>query len=119
MDVIYLCDKKACKKCNEKTKYCTRTTDIKHAINFEEIAPGHFMEIPVPTSLDFAMSPEEFEKRMSNLVESHQKRLGLEVTHIFMDELMCKVLREFGYSGGVDIFNEYREEICVKEQRNA
>lgn len=104
MDVAYLCDGEACKICNKRDSYCTHTTDIKHAINFDELGADRFMEVPEPTPMDFAMSPEEFKKRMNNLAESHQKRLGLEGTHIFMDELMCEVLRELGYSEGVDIF---------------
>lgn len=63
------------------------------------------MEVPEPTPMDFAMSPEEFKKkRMNNLVESYQKRLGLKGVHIFMDELMFELLRELGYDEGADIF---------------
>jgi hypothetical protein len=104
MDVAYLCDGEACKRCNKRVSHCTHTTDIKHAINFDELNDDRFMEVPEPTPMDFAMSPEEFKKRMNNLVESHQKRLGLKGIHIFMDELMCEVLRELGYGEGVDIF---------------
>lgn len=104
MNIAYLCDGEACEDCNEKVSYCTHTTDIKHAINFDELDADHFIEVPEPISMNFAMSPEEFKTRMNNLAESHQKRLGLEGTHIFMDELMCKVLRELGYGEGIDIF---------------
>lgn len=116
MEVAYLCDGKACEDCNKGGSYCTHTTDIKHAINFNELDADHFIEIPEPTSMNFAMSPKEFKTRMNNLAESHQKRLGLEVTHTFMEDLMCKVLRELGYSEGVDIFMEQIMEMNVKKQ---
>lgn len=46
MDVAYLCDGKACKRCNKRVSHCTHTTDIKHAINFDEVGADRFMEVP-------------------------------------------------------------------------
>ena len=106
MDVAYLCDGEACKRCNKRVSHCTHTTDIKHAINFDELSDDRFMEVPEPTPMDFAMSPEEFKKRMNSIRKNHKLITGaeLEDVHILMDTLMCEVLRELGYSEGVDIF---------------
>ncbi len=38
--VIYLCDRRQCEKCND---FCRHTTDISHAINFENIN-GDYIE---------------------------------------------------------------------------
>lgn len=46
------------------------------------------------------MSPEEFEKAMSDLAELWD----FEIRHSEMDELMCKVLVHLGYGKGVNIF---------------
>ena len=44
-DVAYICDEKACEHCIQgESGYCHHTTDIHHAVNFEEVAPGKFME---------------------------------------------------------------------------
>ena len=43
---LYLCDRKACKQCNGLLDgKCMHTSDISHAINFEE-AGGLFYENP-------------------------------------------------------------------------
>lgn len=43
--VAYICDEKACEKCcNTYERLCYRTTDIHHALNFKEVAPGRFYE---------------------------------------------------------------------------
>ena len=43
--VAYICDEKACEHCiHGEARYCHHTTDIKHAVNFEEVAPGKYME---------------------------------------------------------------------------
>lgn len=104
MDVAYLCDKKACKRCNSRASFCTHTTDIKHAINFDDLGVDRFMEVPEPTPMDFAISPEEFKKCMADIVENRKDLIGVEDTHVFMDHLMCEVLRELGYGEGVDVF---------------
>lgn len=45
-EVAYLCDGKACEVCPNDNGYrlCRRTTDIRHAVDFEEISPGKFMQ---------------------------------------------------------------------------
>ena len=45
-DVVYTCDGKACTPCQERGpfRYCYHTSDIKHAVNFEEVAPGKYAE---------------------------------------------------------------------------
>lgn len=43
--VAYLCDRHACDKCvNTHETLCCHTTDIRHALDFEERAPGKFMQ---------------------------------------------------------------------------
>ena len=40
--IAYLCDKKFCEECNNPD--CLHTFDIAHAINFECVEPGKYME---------------------------------------------------------------------------
>lgn len=43
--VAYICDEKACEHCiQDESRYCYHTTDIKHAVNFEEVGPGKYIE---------------------------------------------------------------------------
>ena len=42
-EVAYICDRKQCADCGDDG-FCGHTTDIHHAVNFEEIAPGMYME---------------------------------------------------------------------------
>ena len=46
------------------------------------------------------MTPEEFKKEMVLLNDGRD----IEYSHILADKLMCDILRELGYSEGVDIF---------------
>lgn len=100
--VVYLCDGKACEHCHVETDYCTHTSDIKHAINFDEVAPDRYMEVPEPTPYDFVntMSPEIFKIRMLELSNMDDE----ELRHKTMDHLMCDVLRGLGYGEGIIIF---------------
>lgn len=46
MAILYLCDRKACENCHEE---CKHTSDIRHAINFEQdhadgVEVGNFWE---------------------------------------------------------------------------
>jgi len=41
MDILYLCDRKACEQCNPE---CQHTKDIYHAINFEKYEGGGYWE---------------------------------------------------------------------------
>lgn len=46
MAILYLCDRKACENCNSE---CKHTTDIQHAVNFEQyhadgVEAGDFWE---------------------------------------------------------------------------
>ena len=46
MAILYICDRKACENCN---KECKHTTDIRHAVNFEQyhadgVEAGDFWE---------------------------------------------------------------------------
>ena len=53
------------------------------------------------------ISPEEFKKKMKELQIKEDTRgtyFDREQMHIAMDELMCEVLRDLGYSEGVEIF---------------
>lgn len=107
MDVAYLCDRRACAKCNDlddEHVYCTHTLDIKHAINFDELDPDHYMEIKEPTVFDLAISPEEFKKYMNDICETTKGIIREEDVHVLMDNLMCATLKELGYGEGVDIF---------------
>ncbi len=54
-------------------------------------------------------SPDEFYTEMKKIAEHKDEKypgLNCELTHIFMDKLMCKVLRELGYESGVEIFEK-------------
>jgi len=42
IEVLYLCDKKACKVCSRL--HCEHTNDISHAINFEKGPDGNYWE---------------------------------------------------------------------------
>jgi hypothetical protein len=42
--VAYICDQERCENCSAETGFCYHTTDIHHAVNFEEVEPGKFME---------------------------------------------------------------------------
>lgn len=42
--VAYICDQEQCENCSAETGFCYHTTDIHHAVNFEEVEPGKFME---------------------------------------------------------------------------
>ena len=41
-EIVYLCDRKACDECSWPT--CQHTADICHAVNFEKVAEGKYME---------------------------------------------------------------------------
>lgn len=45
-NIVYICDEETCEECeaDNEGRCCYHTSDIHHAINFEEIAPGKFME---------------------------------------------------------------------------
>ena len=48
------------------------------------------------------MTPEEFKKEMLEI-----SKLGdLEGSHKIADNLLCKILKEFGYKEGVEIFEK-------------
>lgn len=51
-----------------------------------------------------AMTPTDFAVQMRRLATSEED--GLEETHMKADKLMCTILREWGYSEGVDVFEE-------------
>lgn len=46
------------------------------------------------------MTPDDFKERMTEL----SKGEDIEDRHVYMDNLMCDLLRELGYGDGVDIF---------------
>lgn len=59
-DILYICDRKACKRCNPE---CHHTTDIKHAYNFKKEylkrdavsfieLPDHQKDVPGDTIMD-------------------------------------------------------------------
>lgn len=41
MKVVYECDRKACENCND---YCNHTSNIMHAVNFEQVDKDLFAE---------------------------------------------------------------------------
>lgn len=47
IEVAYTCDQQQCANCSAEEGFCYHTTDIHHAVNFKEVAPGRFMEEPV------------------------------------------------------------------------
>lgn len=56
-------------------------------------------------------TPAEFERRMSEISEFHLPGYSCdpEWQHGEADDLMCKVLRELGYTAGVEIFERMRK----------
>lgn len=46
------------------------------------------------------MTPEEFKTEMQEIADNY----NTEIRHIEADDLMCKLLKELGYSEGVDVF---------------
>jgi MinD superfamily P-loop ATPase len=40
-EIVYLCDRDGCAVCSSD---CNHTSDIAHAINFEQVAPGKYAE---------------------------------------------------------------------------
>lgn len=54
------------------------------------------------TELEKEFSAKGFTNEMRRIARENDT----EMTHIYMDELMCKLLRELGYGDGVDIFEE-------------
>ena len=42
--VAYICDQEQCDDCSAELGFCYHTTDISHAVNFEEVEPGKWME---------------------------------------------------------------------------
>lgn len=46
------------------------------------------------------MNPEEFYKKMLNLLDDYD----IEDGHYAMDELMCEALKSLGYEKGVKVF---------------
>ena len=56
------------------------------------------------TIRDHKLTPGEFASRMGELAERYKD--DDELCHVYMDELMCKVLREHGFDKGVDVFDE-------------
>lgn len=57
------------------------------------------------------MTPKEFEKKMLEIIESHEREylpgdidLDRESAHIEMDWLMCDLLTSMGYGAGILVF---------------
>lgn len=50
------------------------------------------------------MTPQEFADRMRAIFSEHAK--DKEAAHSVADDLLCEVLREFGYAEGVEVFEE-------------
>ena len=51
------------------------------------------------------ITPDEFAKVMKEIRDEYGEH-DEEVMHVLMDELMCKVLKQFGYDEGVTIFDD-------------
>jgi len=49
------------------------------------------------------MSPEEFTEKMLAINETHG--CDIEESHCMADDLMCDLLKELGYDGGVFVFD--------------
>lgn len=54
------------------------------------------------TELEKEFSTKGFANEMRRIDRNN----NTEMAHILADELMCKLLREFGYGEGVDIFEQ-------------
>ena len=52
------------------------------------------------------MTPEKFKNEMIAIAE---RNLGLEGFHLEADDLICKVMRELGYSDGIEIFEKHEK----------
>lgn len=48
------------------------------------------------------MTPAQFEEKMTELKEKAPN--DVEMAHYKADEIMCELLRSYGYDSGIDIF---------------
>lgn len=48
------------------------------------------------------MTPEEFTDKMKSIRDQFDD--DIEMKHVYMDDCMCELLRDLGYSDGIDIF---------------
>ena len=55
-DIVYVCDREACENCSTE---CNHTSDIHHAKNFTEVAPGKFMENYTIPKLEISWKKED------------------------------------------------------------
>ena len=62
--ILFLCDKKACDICN---KGCKHTSDIKHAINFENVC-GDYIEKERNT-ITFDIKKEKMEEMIMKAIK--------------------------------------------------
>ena len=68
--IIYVCDRRKCKECDE---FCTHTRDITHAENFKNVGDGIFIEQePCTGSLEMKLDGEQF-ATLQNLLQKETK----------------------------------------------
>lgn len=63
------------------------------------------------------MTPEEFEETMVTLESCYHD--DPEGFHRHADELMCTILKAYGFSAGIDIFEKVKnrcEVVCIKHK---
>ena len=75
-------------------------------VNPEEVH-GNFIAFDIDrygVIREHMLTPGEFATRMRELGEMYKD--DEELCHVYMDELMCKVLRDKGFGKGVDVFDE-------------
>lgn len=64
-DVRFICDEKACEECgHDGDRDCFYTTDIRHARNFLEAAPGKFTELFVIPPLRVSLKDREIVNKL-------------------------------------------------------
>lgn len=70
-NVLYTCDQKKCEKCTASENLCFMTTDVSHAVSFEEIYKGVFAERTHSDSYNagFNEARAKFERTKSSWID--------------------------------------------------
>lgn len=92
MEILYLCDRKACKTCHPD--YCTYTTSIEHAVNFERHEYGGYLEKDTKPLLimktDRCLKKEDIDRIRDNIKAQIKEGLVLVDRSIAELILVCK-----------------------------
>lgn len=69
MNILYLCDGKACDSCRSIVKDCIYTSDINHAENFTKLGDGFFAEKPAILEAKYSLT--ELAKELNIMLEKY------------------------------------------------